>query len=134
MTRDTGKADICYWCRREIYEDEDTEGKGPGRFDWYTDKGDYGCDKHPHSNEEGVCGHLPGSRRDSMNDICKDALHYFADAAAAVKSKLTDEQLQSFLETDLEIEDENIILKVDAAYQESFYEWERIIQQVLNAC
>ena len=42
----TGETAICHWCGQTIERDEDTDGKGPGRYDWDAD-GDYGCNDNP---------------------------------------------------------------------------------------
>lgn len=70
-----------------------------------------------------------------MKSTAKDAAYYFADTAATVKSKLNDEQLQVFLNADLSnnsYEDEDIISEVETSFQESFYEWEKIIQKIIK--
>lgn len=50
---------ICIHCHQTIYVDVLIGGGIP---DWSTEDGDFGCDEHPQSNEEGCYGHEPRKR------------------------------------------------------------------------
>lgn len=48
--------DICFWCHQIIKDGGKESGAPEGEIDWMVD-GDYGCNQHPITSEEGVGPH-----------------------------------------------------------------------------
>lgn len=51
-----GAQSVCSQCRQRIYVDI---SEGGGIADWSTEDGDFGCNKSPDTNDEGVGSHMP---------------------------------------------------------------------------
>lgn len=67
LTRSTlHKGHECYWCKQDIVDAR--EEAGSKECAWATVEGDFGCDRHPISDGEGVGPHE--TKAEVMQIIC----------------------------------------------------------------